>query len=924
MSKSTRDSDLDRRRRCYLCLVVFILFFSTKPFLAVGQDGPENRPIKSVFIQINGESREEEFQELIPISPGDIYSLKAIRDAVKVIYRSGMFADVQVAISDGPELELTFYLTKNLSVRNIQFKGLEDVSRKKLRENLFVLQEGGSYFSGKLSRAKEEIGNVLEREGYFSPEIEASANVDRLNSQVDIRFDIHLAKKYRVGEISFEGDILVPEETLKRKMNTEPGKEFIPAVLEEDLDLIKEIYLEMDYQRVEVEISERVFDEEKGLVSFLLTITPNEKIEIVVEGADIPEELLKPIWEARVFEEWSLSEGEAKIINYLREKNYLFSYVTSSIETQDNNLIVTYRVVRGEKARILDVEIEGASFFTPAQIREELGIPEKVPLFKKVNGARLYELPREIELLYGTRGFPQTKVVLNFEKQQNAIKPLIHIEEGQQEIIENISIEGSRSYPDERLLSEIESSEGGAFFQPNVQRDVDRLEIFFLNQGFRDSSIRAVIQQGDRGRYSIQFQIDEGQKVVIDSIIISGNEVTRKKIIERELQIHEGDFAFYDSIMGTKRRLEGLGIFTQVKIEEIPVSPDRINLVISLMEGERHYAGLGLGLETKYAPSSFAVWDYVVRPRGTLELIRSNMFGSAAQLSLVGQVSLREQRAVASWEQPYFFGIPSQMLINGWLEREERESYSFERRGFSLSTYHPISGNEGMILLATLKYARTILYELWVSESEVDRQHFPFSTTSVSGSFVWDERDEPFNPTRGFFLSFAAEWAYPLFNVESDYQRIFTKYQHYVPVIPNVTFITTARVGLGRGRMPIHERFFAGGSNSFRGAEFDRLGPKDSESFNPTGGKAVVLFNFEMTFPLLPKLNNLGWTVFYDTGNVYERRNEVNFINFENAIGFGLRYRTPLGPIRFELGWNLDAPPGERKPLIFITIGHVF
>lgn len=925
ISKFIKDSDMKRKRRfsISLCFFVFFFFF-LKPFPIISQDKVENRPIKSVFVLIDGESKEGKLEELIPINPGDIFSLKSIRDAVKYIYKSGLFSDVQVYVGDGPDVELTFSLTKNLFVRNIQFYGYEDVSRKKLRENLFVLQEGRSFSNEKLSKAKDELKRVLENEGYFSSDIEASTKVDKVNSQVDIRFDIRSARKYRVGEISFQGELLVPESTLKKKMHTQTGKEFIPAVLEEDLGRIRGIYLELDYQRVEVEIIEKTFDDESGRVSFLLNVIPYEKIEIVVEGADIPMELLKPIWAAGVFEEWSLSEGKAKIINYLREKNYLFSNVTPSIKKENGNLYVTYKVVLGEKARIQDIEIEGALFFTSSQIRAELGIPENLYFFKKINGARLYELLREIEFLYRTRGFSQTKVVLTFKKLQNAVKPIFFIEEGRQDIIDQIAMEGSRSYPDEQLLKEIGSSEGGAFYQPNIQRDVDRLENFYMNQGFRDLFIKAVVQQGEEGNYSIRFQIDEGQKVFIDNIIISGNEITRKNIILRELLIREGDFAFYNLITATKRRLEGLGIFTQVKIEEIPVSPDHINLIISLLEGQRNYVSLGLGIETKNVPNTFAVWDYVVRPRGTAELIRSNLFGSAAQLSLVGQVSLREQRAVASWEQPYFLGIPAQLFVNAWLEREERESYSFERSGLSLSMFHSLSEKEEMILLTTMKYARTTLFELWVSESEVDRQHFPFSTTSISGSFIWDNRDDPFNPERGFFLSSVLEWAYPLFNAESNFQRTFSKYQHYIPFIPRVTFIITTRLGLGRGRMPIHERFFAGGSNSFRGVEFDELGPQDQYSNNPIGGKALVLFNFEMTFPILSKMENLFGTAFFDTGNVFERRKQVSFINFQNAVGFGLRYRTPLGPIRFELGWNLNAPPGRRKPLIFITIGNVF
>jgi len=293
-------------------------------------------------------------------------------------------------------------------------------------------------------------------------------------------------------------------------------------------------------------------------------------------------------------------------------------------------------------------------------------------------------------------------------------------------------------------------------------------------------------------------------------------------------------------------------------------------------------------------------------------------------MSLVGQFSLREQRAVVSWDQPYFFGLPLQTYVNAWLEREERDSYSFDRRGFSLSTIGSLSATQDMILLGTLRYARTTLYELFISESEIDRQHYPFSTTSLSGSFIWDRRDDPFNPERGTFFSSVLEWAYPLFNSESDYQRSFSKYQHHFAIFPRVTFITTARLGLGRGRMPVHERFFAGGSNSFRGVAFDGLGPKDPQSLKSVGGKALVLINLELVFPLISKVENLFGTVFFDSGNVFERRIQVSLNAFQNAAGFGLRYRTPLGPLRFELGWNLGAPPGERKPLAFITIGNVF
>jgi outer membrane protein insertion porin family len=313
-----------------------------------------------------------------------------------------------------------------------------------------------------------------------------------------------------------------------------------------------------------------------------------------------------------------------------------------------------------------------------------------------------------------------------------------------------------------------------------------------------------------------------------------------------------------------------------------------------------------------------------MRVRGTSEYIRSNIFGSAIQLSVVGQLSPREQRAVVALEQPYFFGIPLDTVINGWVEREERVSYSFDRRGISLSTVKSLNSSEEMVLLGTLRAARTTLFDLYIPESGVDRQFFPYSTTSLSGSFIWDRRSDPFNPENGYFFSSSLEWAYPLFNTESNYLKIFAKHQHYFSLYPGVTFAVTGRLGLGRGRMPIHERFFGGGSNTFRGEEFDELGPKDPESGKPVGGKALMLVNLELTFPVLKNFSNMYGVFFYDMGSIYSKRSQVSWKGLQDAAGLGLRYKTPLGPVRLEVGWPLDNGLNLKKAKFFITIGNIF
>lgn len=922
MLKFTRNfNPRERRQRAIWFVLLFslIFIFYQISFPQIQKSFPL---ITKVSIQIEGQPGGEDMVELIPVKEGEPFSLKRITESIKQLYRTQLFSDIQVIREGENEIHLTYLFTKRFFTRKIFFLGRKEISRKKLKKELDSVREGSPFSEGKLSNAVEELKNVLMREGYFYPEISTSTEKNFKTSSVDVFFEIRSPRRFVVKRITFLGRVILPEFQLREEMKTKEAAVYVPSVLEEDISKLKERYNSLDYHRAEIDIEAIEFDEREAKVSIVLKIIPYERMEIVVRGAQVPLSLIKPIWEERIFEEWGLAEGEAKIINYLRAKGYLFSSVHSFIEKGENEIRVVYEVNPGEKYKIQEISFEGSEYLTPSELKGELGIREKIPLVSWITGSRLFELPQEIEILYQRHGFSQTRVDLSFIREEKKVKALFYIKEGSQEKIETIFIKGTSLFEPDELLKHISSFQEGPFFLPNIQRDVENLENFYLGQGVRGTEIETEVKKIEEHSYSVVFDIKEGKKVRIEKIIITGNVITKKGTILRELRIKEGDYAYYESIRETKTRLGKLGIFTEIKIEEVLITPEKENLIISLREGERNHISLGIGLETREEPQTFVLWNNVIRLRTTSEFIRSNMFGRAYQLSLVGQFSLNEKRGVVSWEQPYFFGLPLQTYLNAWLEREERKSFSYDRRGISFTAIKSISKNR--LFLTALRWVRTTLFNLQISESEIDRQHFPFSASSVSGSFIWDRRDDPFNPEKGSFFSFVLEWAYPLFRAESDYLKNFIKYQNFVPIFPSVTFSSTFRLGLGRGRMPIHERFFGGGSNSFRGEGFDELGPKDPDSLKPVGGKALLLLNFELTFPFLPAFRDLFGSFFYDKGNVFAKRRHVNLASLQDAVGVGIRYRTPLGPIRFELGWNLDAPKGEKKVLAFITIGNVF
>jgi len=924
MLRYARDSRLKNRKLAFFCRFCFCLVFIFLPLESVSQSLNSPPLIASVSVVVDGQSAGEDLERLIPIKKGEPFSLKRITSSIKQIYKIGLFSEIQVAREGEQEVRLTFYLKRNLIARRIIFQAKEKLPQAKLRGNLLSLREGTFFSEQKLEKAVEELKEVLAHEGFFQPEIETFTKKDPKNYSFDVFFRIASFRKYIIKEINFTGEMVIPEEELFRKMKSKEGKEYIPSLLDEDITRLKELLYSMEYQRAEIEAGDVTFDEREGSVSLSLDIIPHEKIEIEVRGARVPLELLRPTWEARIFEEWGLTEGKAKILDYMRKKGFLFASVSSSIQKENNRMRVVHTVTPNKKHDIIGISYNGLNHFTPSQLEAGLVAGEGTSLLNWIDGEKLFDLPEEIEFLYQSRGFPNAQVDFVFLIKGRGVEVQFQIQEGNQQKVKSISFEGVQLYEPGDLFEQISSFENGPFFPLNIRKDIEKLESIYLNQGFRGTEVVARVEEVEEGLFSVSFVIEEGEKVSIEKIVITGNVVTDRKTILRELRVKEGDFAYSDRISESKRRLERLGIFTTVRIEEISLSPESENLVINVREGQRNYAGLGLGVESETKPREFAVWNSPFRLRGVAEIIRSNVFGSAGQASLVGQLSLREKRVVLTWEQPYFFGLPLQTYLNAWLEQEGRESFTYDRQGVSLTTIKPVS--EKMLLLATLQWAETTLIGLQIEPNEVDRQFFPYSVTSISGSVIWDRRDDLFNPERGSFFSFVLERAFPLLEEESNYVKTFFKSQHFLPVLRGLTFSLTSRLGLGGGKedIPIHERFFAGGSNSFRGARFDELGPVDEESGKPVGGNALLLLNLELTFPLVSGVKNLRGAVFYDIGNVFEETNDIFLASLENAAGFGIRYKTPFGPVRLELGWNLDVPEVERKARFYITIGNVF
>jgi outer membrane protein assembly complex protein YaeT len=885
--------------------------FSSDPDAVIGK----------ITILVDGQSAEESVRSLINLKPGESYSDFQIDQSLKQLMRTGLFSRVEVYRTEGPHPGLTYNLSSNILIRNIKISAPRSIG-KRITSELIFLKKGSVLSDTTRERSIQEIERILRDEGLFSPEIKFDTRKIQGSNLADVEVRLPGWRRLTIRELVFEGNNIITHDRLRKLLALNPGDFYVPRKLERGLEEIKKAYNKIGYKWAEVKLSQENFDQEKGLVDLVISLEPSVKINISITGASVSPKLVQTVWEQKVFEEWAVSEGEAILLKHLRKRGYVFVSVRPKVKRNENELQVIYEVHPGVKQKIKEIQFKGATTFSEKNLKKTLGIGEKFLFLPYLDGQEIYDLPEKIRFFYEEQGFPQAKVELNFIRKDGSVTPVIYIDEGPRQLIRSLEIQGATAVPATKIVSELDSRPGKAYYKPTLQRDVEKINLIYLNEGFRDTKINVEAVPDRENNFDVVIKISEGRQMKVDNIFIGGNHLTHKKIILREVRLKPGDWAEYNRLLETKRGLDSLGVFSEARLEELPSTENSVNLSIQVREGEQNFASLGLGVETREEARSVALWENDLRPRITAEYIRYNLFGNASQLSFVGQLSLVEKRLVATWQQPYIFGLKMRTYLSGYLEKEDRTSFSFERRGFTLSTMRNLPADFAVLLAAGA--LRTKLTNLEISESEIERERLPYSIAYGSATFLRDKRDDTFNPQNGYFFSLALERAYPLLHTESNFIKLFAKFQYFYQLATNVNFYTTFRLGLASGTVPIPERFFAGGSNSFRGEAFEMLGPKDSESGMPVGGKAVFLLNMEAKFLLLKKLPDLYGAIFYDVGNVYSEIKDFNFLELSQAVGLGLRYRTPLGPIRFDMGWNLNPSQKKWKPLFFLTIGNMF
>ncbi len=582
--------------------------------------------------------------------------------------------------------------------------------------------------------------------------------------------------------------------------------------------------------------------------------------------------------------------------------------------------VLVYQVTEGRKIRIKDIDFVGNDVLSKRTLLKNMETKERWFL-SWLTGRGVYledvmELDVErIKLAYYDIGYQdvivqQPRVTLVDDKYLHIE---IEIDEGPQYRVGNLSVSGDLLYPEDRLMNEVELQEGEVFSRLELRDSIVALTDLYADSGYAYVNVVPLTsKRTDELLVDIELEIEQGVQVAIERVDISGNVRTRDKVIRRQIPLVEGELYSSSKLKEANRNIRNLGFFEEVEISDRPGSAEDLSVVeVSVEERLTGTFSIGLG------------YSSVDKVMAQGSITQENFLGRGLDLSLSGSVGTKSNTYSLSVSDPYF--LDTEWTLGGEVYRSEREynDYDDRRTGGAIRAGHPVSRNSRAFL--TYRYEQKEIYNLSpvaLNNAFIVDQEGQSTLSSVTAQWVRNSTDLFEDPSRGGITRISLEYA-GLGGTE-HFLRPIVSHRHFFPLFWGTVFSVHGEVGYITStrddEVSLSERFFLGGIRTIRGFKTREVGPREDGVF--VGGEKMGYFNIEYLFPVYRPLGLQG-VIFYDTGNVW-RDDEEYFSDMRHSAGAGIRWRSPLGPLRFEWGYNLDPRDDEKKSVFEFTIGRPF
>ena len=731
-----------------------------------------------------------------------------------------------------------------------------------------------------------------------------------------------------VREVRIEGTHRVDPDAVRMVLVTRAGSALAPEVLREE---VKKIFALGYFDEVWV-------DEEDTPEGVILTFRLKERPwvkEVTIEGKKkISEEDLQKVIAVKPrlpLNIWAVEEDVKKIEKRYREEGYYHAQVKYHLApVGEGEVKVVYQIQERRKVVIRKISFSGSSAFSPEELTEAMESQEE-GFLSWITGKGSFNreaLDLDLERLrahYLDWGYIQAKIAgpfLMFGPERDWVEIHFDVDEGEQFWVGKVEVQGEPPLKKDEILPFLKTKEGKIFSRSRLSEDIYGLTEKYADIGYALANVEPLSQVDfEKRRVNITLSVDKGDLVYVDQIRIQGDTKTRDKVIRREMLLREGQLFSGSDLRESRQRIYALGFFEDVNINTEPVGKDRMALTVSVKERPTGSASAGLG---------YSSVDKLV---GTAQLSFGNLMGRGQRLKFTTEFGSRRQTFDLGFEDPYFLDTNWSLGTDLNNTTVDYTDYSQTDRGGSLSTGYLISGYTRINL--SYRYDDVTLTNL---KESVPWFFTGGSTSSMTLGISRDTRDHPWDPTRGNLESASIEQAGWCWGGQNEFYKLSLLGRIHFPLLLGSSLMLNGRVAYGQGlygkALPFAERYFVGGLNSVRGYDYRTLGPEvevpgvlSDPAATTTqmvrGGNKMIVLNSELLIPLIKEAGIKG-LLFLDAGNAYDESEKFFSRPLRMGYGFGVRWFSPIGPLRFEWGYPLQKKSWERSSVFEFSIGTFF
>ena len=929
------------------------------------------RPIGSVRLLTEGrETVDPVLTQVVETVAGQPLSMAQVRESVAHLFSLGRFEDVRVdATLEGGLVMLRYDLVPIHPVTRIRFTGglnVPGIDAGDLHRAV-VDRYGASPPLGRLADMSRIIDDALRERGYLHAAIVPHPEVEHAPEHATLVFTIDPGPRTTIGTVAVVGRPTVPEAEFLSRLRLTTGAPYQRDALNVRIERYVAERRKRGYYEAKV-LPAVQFAEEDRVAHVTLTVSSGPHVRVGFTGDPLPSdkrEDLVPVEREGSVDEDLLEDSSNRIEEALRVQGYRDAAAPHTRKETNGELLVTFNVKRGQQYRVSTFEISGNRSVPLADLAPSLRLRDGQPFSE----ARLDADLATVQDLYRRRGFASAKaqpaveiVTATPPFAQVPVAVRIVVSEGVRTVVDGVTFTGHQALNDAALRAAIGLQPGMPFVPGQLAVDRDAIQIKYQNLGYETATVDARPEFNQNGtNVAIEFTIREGPQVFVDHVLIVGNLRTSTQTIERALQLKQGDPFNAAAINASQRLLVALGLFRRAQISELRHGAENLrDVLVTIEEAPPTSIGYGGGVEGKLrrvreTSDGNAVDTFLLAPRASFDIGRRNLFGKNRSLSLSTSVAanrlglqpgapldtssnVTEYRVVGTFREPRLFDTPIDAFVNMTFEQQIRSSFAFSRRSLSATAVRRLP--RGYSVTSSYQLQRTDVFNqnvLSVDQPLIDRTFQQFLLSSFSGSATRDTRNDAVDPTAGEYTSGTVQLAARAIGSEFGFAKSYFTTQLFRPIprAPGVVFAGNAALGMANGfnvegQLKASERFFAGGDTTNRGFALDQLGVRhvpaqpgdtiDEDGF-AIGGNGLLVLMGELRAHVKGGFGVVG---FVDTGNVFARVADIDVTEFRTSVGGGIRYKSPIGPLRVDGGFKIHRQPGEGPTAWFVSFGQAF